>query len=103
QPFDAHGAHDSTETVACTDLMVGSRAATEPFDLLRGHDSTVARVPLRLDAPLAVPAPQRVEADPERPGGLTCAVVVLRHTTVLLASSRTNQRARAGNESPVGP
>ena len=45
-------------------------AAAKPLDLGGGDDAAVGGVALDADLAVAVPAPQRVEADPERPGGL---------------------------------
>src|ERR1700736_2347709 len=81
QPLDPDLAHDPAEAVAGTHLMRGSRAAAEPFDLLCGHDPAVTRISPGLDPTLTIPAAQRVEADPERPGRLTRAIELSRHRT----------------------
>ena len=62
------GLHDAGEAVAGAGRARPCRA--EPLDLGRRHDAAVRTIALRPDPAGAVPAPQRVEADPQRPRGL---------------------------------
>src|SRR5262245_53255063 len=52
-------------------------AALQPRDLGSGDDPPIGGVPLGPDAPGAIPAAERVEADPERAGRLGRAERIL--------------------------
>src|SRR5581483_9471519 len=77
QTLDRHVADDPAEVVArAHPLRV---VALQPPHLRRGHEPAVGRVPRGLDPAGAVPAPERVDADAERPRRLRRRVVLPRH------------------------
>ncbi len=69
QPVHLDRANHSAKAVARRELL-RSRRAFETLDLGGRDDAPVGRVALDADLPRLVPAPERVERDPERAGGL---------------------------------
>src|SRR5439155_1121863 len=76
QGHDAVGldlADDAREPVPSGEPRAGlhdGRTATEPLHLGHRHQPAVRRVPHAPDAAGPVPPPQRVQADPQGPGGV---------------------------------
>src|SRR5262249_26523038 len=71
--------HGAGEAIPSRELVVSGSCSPEPLDLGRGYDAAIGRVALRPDATLAVPPPQRVEADAEQPSRLGRGVHLPRH------------------------
>ena len=84
-------ADDPAEAVARRERLVTDPAA-EPLDLGGGDDAAVGGVALDPDLAVAIPAPQRVDADPERSGGLGGGECLPRHCLDTIAEARTPQR-----------
>src|SRR3954451_23941110 len=78
QPLDAHLGHGAAQAVSRTHVLQAGIAA-EPLDLLPGHEPPVRAVARRADAAVAIPAPERGDADPELPRRLGRGVRPLRH------------------------
>ena len=72
EAFDLHFANDALQPVARAERLL--LAAAQAFHLASRNDAPVCRVALDADATLPVPAPQRVEADPERTRSLAGGV-----------------------------
>src|SRR5439155_15550278 len=72
QAFDLHVPDDALEAVPGAERP--AILAPQPLDLPGGDDAPIRGVTLDADPPLPVPATERVEADPERPRGLTRSV-----------------------------
>src|SRR5204862_1921300 len=71
-------AHDAAEAVSRGEL-VPVVAAAQPLDLAQGHEPPIGVVACRADAALAIPAPERVEADPQPPSGFSRREHLPRH------------------------
>src|SRR6202035_849160 len=78
QPVDLDVGDHPAEAVSGRDHRFAAVTA-EPVDLGRRHEATVPGVALGADAALAVPATERVHADPESLRRLARAVEVLWH------------------------
>ena len=78
EPLDAHLGDRAVQSVPRAHVLRACVAA-QPLDLVEGDESPVRAVALGVDPPLAVPAAQRVDADPQLPGRLGCGVCLLRH------------------------
>src|SRR4029079_11500551 len=76
-------AHHATEAVA-RGQPFGAVVGAEPLDLGRRDDAAVRGVPLDADLALAIPTPQRVEADPERTRCLRRGEILPRHCLVTI-------------------
>src|SRR4051812_48828003 len=74
--------------------------AAQPLDLLQRYEPPVRAVALRADPSLAIPAAQRVDADPELPCGLGRGVRLLRHVPSIHIGIAY---ARAGLRIPIAP
>src|SRR5207248_5116475 len=72
QPLDLDLANDPVKAVAGTERV--RVAAAQPRDLLGGNGAAIRGVALDVYPPLPIPAPKRVERDPERPRRLARAV-----------------------------
>jgi hypothetical protein len=83
QPLDPDVGNGAAEAVPRAE--VGSGIASQPVDLPRGNQPPVTAVARRLDAPIAVPAPQVVEADSEPLGRLARRVNLPWHCLGTLA------------------
>src|SRR5579884_3877861 len=82
QALDLHVGDDRVEAVAGAQVC-RARLAAQALDLARRDDAAVALVALGADASLAVPAAERVDADPEGLGGFADAVVLAGHEPTL--------------------
>ena len=70
EPLDLDGTHDSAEAIPSRERLLADRAA-QALDLGRRDDAPVRRIPLDVDLAVTIPAPKRLDADPERSCGLT--------------------------------
>src|SRR5581483_8191326 len=96
EALDANLPDHAAEVVAGAHLLTG--AALQPGDLRRGHEPPVGGIALGADAAGAVPAAERVEADPERTSGLGCRVrLPPRHCLVRLSGKA---RRVSGSSAP---
>jgi hypothetical protein len=86
QPVGLHVRDDSAQPITSADVR--SLAVTaQTVDLGCSDDAPVARVARDRDPAGLVPAPERVEADPERRSSLARAVELLRHQSRCLGKA----------------
>ena len=84
---DLHWADEST-----TDLLlyVSEQLNSWRMLIIGTYRPAVSRVAFDRDAPGAIPSAQRVQADPQRGGGLACAIDLLGHARMLPMQSHGN-------------
>ena len=99
QAVDLDLADDAAKAVAGAERSVAVGSA-DPLDLGRRDDTAVALVAARLDPAVAIPAPDRVDADTERTGGLADRVLLLRHC-LEPSTARTSRDERIERRRPV--
>src|SRR4029453_7831884 len=78
EALDLHVGHRAPEPVASAQMPT-VRIAPQAVDLAGRDDAAIAAVAGGLDPSRAIPAPQRVEADPQRLGRLARGGELLRH------------------------
>ena len=99
----------STSTLANDPREAVARArpavvrAAEPLDLLRRDDAPVPLVPLGPDAAAPIPAAKRVEADPERVGGVGRRVGVPRQSLCSLTPCQASRQPSPSRRKPALP